>query len=89
MAVNVASNGGVRHPVGRRAFDAVERDGVEDVDAVEDVGSRLCEREVRDVQDGDGSQDASLDEVSPRPAQLERVVDPKCADGGGNEEGDE
>ena len=89
VAVNVASNGGVRHPIGRRAFDAVERDGVVDVDAVEDVGGRLRQGEVRDVQDGDGSQDASLDEVSPRPAQLERVVDPKCADDGCNEEGDE
>ena len=69
VAVDVALDRCVGHPVRGRVSDPVERHGVEDVDAVEDVGSRLRQGEVGDVQDGDGSQDASLDEVPPRLAQ--------------------
>ena len=89
VAVDVALDRRVDHPIRGCAFDPVERHGVEDVDAVEDVGSRLRQGEVGDVQDGDGSQDASLDEVPPRLAQAERAVDPVRADDGGDEEWNE
>ena len=89
VAVDVALDRCVGHPIRCCAFDPVQRHGVEDVDAVEDVGSRLRQGEVGDVQDGDGSQDASLDEVPPRLAQAERAVDPVRADDGGDEEWNE